>query len=591
MKSYIKYIILFIVLILIGVVGINLYSNDNLKAKETVANQKNTKENKEETKTSEVKEEKKETEQSEEIIVKNENPSTNESTSNVLPPPKEETKENPKENSVGVSENKENTSSENNNSSIFTQEVIEIDVTNNNYVSESTTPSTNTTTQNNLSTNNINENNLSNTNETETIILEIESIQEVSDTNKLSDQHSQNFIQNNPSSSSENTMTNNNPIKNNNTNNNNEEKKETTTTTDNNSTNPSTTEDITTGKKTNVSFSNIDNCINNKVIKKVKGSNGKTVKIRTCIEKFNLNNTNSMMQNFAITDQFIYFSNPARGAWVKQESTYQQMGKRAALKKTSANYVIRINRSTNTYQRIYVEFAGHTQSFDVINIPNQEQIYMNYFARLYKGSLGYGARYVGVTAIPFKSNQKASGLEVIPTTATSISSDGRKLSILKSSSYYTDGQFNANKFYDKVVSIGSSTGKMINPEVAVDEENNRIAFVSGTKAYIYNLEDFNKGKANLLTTFTIAGGKQGVELYNGYLYLWTGNKIHVLYKYKVSTGKLVNKINFNLYNYYGSGKGNEAEGISIYKGNVYIGIPGSKCNGKTCNDIFLVEGL
>ena len=110
---------------------------------------------------------------------------------------------------------------------------------------------------------------------------------------------------------------------------------------------------------------------------------------------------------------------------------------------------------------------------------------------------------------------------------------------------------------------------MSNPEIALDETNNQIALISSSTAYVYKLIDLKLGKATLINKFNISSNKQGVELYNGYLYYLAGNKTFTLKKYKVSNGTLVKSLSFSLSNT------GEAEGMSIYNGNVYLGITGS----------------
>lgn len=358
----------------------------------------------------------------------------------------------------------------------------------------------------------------------------------------------------------------------------------TKTTTSSSSTTKNSTSTSTTVLTTNVKFNNITNCTNNKTVKKVKATNGSTIEIKECIAGYKIDNKSYMMQNFAITDKYVYFSFLRRGTWVKTEAKYQELGARKSLQQTSANYIVRIDKATNTYQLNYVEYAGHAQSFDV---TTNDRIYLNYFSKLYKGGYGYGARYVGLTSITFTENTKKAGVEVVPEQAISVNSTGTALSILKSKKYQVGDTFDSTKYYDQVVSIGASSNKMLNPELAIDEKNNRLALVSGKTAYIYNLKKFMAGQADILKKFTLAtSSKQGVEIADGYLYLWSGTDNFTLRKYNLSTGKLVNQISFDLKNYYDDSA--EGEGLNIYNGQVYIGI---SSNVKNCNEIFLVKNF
>lgn len=339
---------------------------------------------------------------------------------------------------------------------------------------------------------------------------------------------------------------------------------------------------------TNVDFSNFDSCINNKAVITKKSDKGKSISVRYCIRGYELIKEKTTMQNFAITDKYVYFSYNGRGAWAS-DSYVSSNGKDAALKKTSASYYVRITKSNNTYQVAYLDYAGHAQSFDVS--ASTDEIYTNYFAKLYKGSLGYGSKYVGVTIVPFQSNTEKKGVEILPKTSYYLSSNGKKISTLNSANYLENGVI-SNEYYKKVKSIASGSGRMMNPEVAVDESKNQIALVAEKKAYVYNLSDFKKGKVNLINKFDVASGKQGVDLSNGYLYHWTGtrSKNYTLKKYNVSTGKLVDTLTLNLNSKYSTGEsnnGHEAEGMSIYQGKIYLGIQGNN----RANDILLVEGF
>ena len=571
MKPYLKYIILFIILTLIGVLGINLY-----KQKPLETNPKTKKEPATESKVDHQEEKTTEetTTPSEKESTKVEETSSEKETSALSPTTNQNT---PVVDSKGTtspkleSENEKGTVSSSTNpkdltpnfhiSSMIQEKDNVIEVISDYNTSKDTISNNSNTTNNNVE-------NFQNTQE-ENITIEVDS------------SIYKEFIPNTPQSSSSDSSNQ-------------------TTTSSNSKSSPSTSnttanpEKNTSTKKqensfsTNIDFTKVDQCVANKTIKKIKGTNGKVAKIHPCIEDYNLNNQNRGMQNFAITNNYVYFSYLARGAWVKTEDKYQELGKIASLKQTSANYIVRVDRKTNKYQTSYVEFAGHAQSFDV---TKEEEIYLNYFAKLYKGSLGYGAGYVGLTNIKFKENNKKSGVEIIPEKALYVNKNGTKFTFLHSSKYNLDNKFQYETYYQKVRAIATSENKMSNPEIAIDEDRNRIALVSYNTAYIYKLSDLKKGKATLLNKFTIETGKQGVELYNGYLYLWTGNYTHSLRKYNITNGSLVNQITFNLNNYYKENEGGESEGISIYNGNIYIGITGSKCNNKKCNDLFLVEGF
>ena len=342
------------------------------------------------------------------------------------------------------------------------------------------------------------------------------------------------------------------------------------------STGGSAEENDTSSYKAEIDFSKFDNCENNNTKKEVKGSNGKTVKIYQCFDDYKKLYGGRYMQNFAVTKNYIYFSLLGRSAWIKSDSKLQQMGKEEGLKRVSATYIIRMTKRNSTYQVNYVEFAGHAQSFDVANNNGKDELYLNYFSNIYKGSLGWGSHYVGVTHAPFQSNDKKNGVEIVPESSIAIDDSGKNLTVLKSADYMSGNALDSTAYYKKVRSIGSGGG-MYNPELAVDEANDRIAVTSNKTVRIYKLSDFVNGKATLIKSFNLnSGGYQGLELDGDYFYVFGGSRTFFLNKIDINTGKNVNHISFNL------GINAEGEGMSIYEGKVYVGCP---------NYIFLVTGF
>lgn len=596
MKSYLKYLTLFIILISIGVVGIHLYSNENLSSKKMDKVNLNTNASKKDKNTS-----KDSTSLKQEDVNQGENQEKGQTVStekNEKTNDTEKQKENNQtsqesvsskgeENATSVSSNQVGTVSSSMNPTDLSgaEDNPTIEVTES-YESES----------GDNQKNNSNDNVQSFASSEDVNVIEVT----IDDDRSSADKVESNVSQGNVSKENENTSQDTNDDQadssdDSSLDDDSDEREDvnsssSSSTTSGNSSATSESTSSVVGFKTSTDFTKISACVNNRVVRTAKGSNGKTVKIHPCIEKYNLNNKYAMMQNFAITDNYVYFSYVGRGTWVKTESAYQKLGATAALKKTSGNYVVRVDRKTNTYQVGYVEFAGHAQSFDV---TEKDEIYMNYFAKLYKGSIGYGAQYSGFTHVLFKENNLASGIELLPESSVYLNRAGTKAGLLLSKDYYaSNGSFDRDRYYKAVRTIGKASDKIQTPEVAVDLESDRIALVSKTTAYVYVLSDLNAGRINLVNKFTVSSkDRQGVELYHGSLYIWSGNRTFTLRKYSVSNGKLANSVTFNLNRYYNRSGGIEAEGISIYQGNVYIGIPGNKCNGKTCNDIFLVEGF
>ena len=93
--------------------------------------------------------------------------------------------------------------------------------------------------------------------------------------------------------------------------------------------------------------------------------------------------------------------------------------------------------------------------------------------------------------------------------------------------------------------------------------------------FYYKLDDFLQGRLTLLASVHInLGYGQGVEIYGNYIYHIRGYKTVYVRKYNIKTGKMIKYIEFDL-NKYGASQGKqmkELEGISIYKGKVYIAL-------------------
>ena len=339
----------------------------------------------------------------------------------------------------------------------------------------------------------------------------------------------------------------------------------------------------TSSYQTKTDLSKIENCDENKVLRTLTTKNSKKVKLYECVDEFTLRYVNNgkgkvPMQNFAITKKYLYFSYAGRGAWVKTNQTYQKLGHEGTLKQVSATYILRVTRSNQNYQIAYLEYAGHAQSFDV---TENDELYLNHFAYTYKGSLGYGGSYHGVAHAYFNSNDKVGGVEMIPDVSIALAKNGKSLTLVKSSDYYRDGKLEKDTYHSRIKKIGSDSSYAANPEVAVDEEHNQIALSSKGKVNVYRLDKFLLGDVSLISSFSIPSGYQGLELYQNYLYVFDGNRSFILKKYNIQTKKMEDSVSFSVKN------GGESEGMSIYNGKIYLGIPTT--NRK--NSLYLIKGF
>lgn len=367
-------------------------------------------------------------------------------------------------------------------------------------------------------------------------------------------------------------------------------------------------------------FNLLDNCVNDKnLVINSNSSTGSETKLFSCVNNLILNNYQSI-QNFAYTGDYIYFANTGYGGWTNQ--TYLILrGNISELKRISTDFIIRIGKSNPKIQKNYVEYAGHAQSFDVAKISGNDMLFLNYFPSLtnfnsiiYRGENAIGPKHNGFTWFGFVNNSVSDGVRIIPNTSIAIGKPGNNSSIVNSSNINTDS------FYNKIITTAcsnvynesdknsictSSNQYLSSPELAVDEINDRIIFVSGTNVYIFSLSQIQSGKVELLNSYSISlpinATRQGVEVSNNYLYLWFGatGDNPIIAKYDLNNGNLVSQTTFDLLSYYKNrGKVNfEAEGISIYNNKVYVGIVNRECVNTQCtstrayNDIFQIYGL
>lgn len=374
----------------------------------------------------------------------------------------------------------------------------------------------------------------------------------------------------------------------------------------------------TTSKKlvSNVNFSTLNTCATgngNKIM------SNKGAILYNCVAEYNLHGTGKSMQDFAVTDNYIYFSSPLEGAW----STYEQVISKE-YQRITKTYIVRVPRQDTKYSVMYINYGGHGQSFDVAmskdrNNKNVDSLFGNAFAYMHKTNLNgkqvYGGNHMGIYYTTFKENNSQNGTLRVPGLSIALSNSGKTLTTVKSENYLKNNKFDSDSYYKDIQSItkkliATNTGQIINPEVAVDEDRDRLAVVSGKKAYIYDLSDFKKGKATIYNTFNISESIQGVELYGNSLYIYSGGVEQPisLTRYNITSGKKVKEVKFDLKSYYTNRPiprySWEAEGISIYKGKIYVGVVNRKCVlenkskvNKTCvksetyNEIFEIDNF
>ena len=348
----------------------------------------------------------------------------------------------------------------------------------------------------------------------------------------------------------------------------------------NNSSNEKTENTVdTTGLNLSTDFTKINQCNQRKVIATVNG-----VKLRECVIGYKT----SFFQGIAITDDYVYFS---RLSTLKKDN-----------KIVNQNKVVRISRSSNKYQVMYVNYAGHAQCFDVASKykDGQDQVFLNYFTNYKSGSVPKHTNN-GVTYCSFNGKAKDSGAKKIPETAIAILSNDKKtpksLKLVNVSDYKkSNGEFDSTTYNKLVEKIGMSDSSYLqNAQIAVDEDHNQLVLYTSTgEVYVYKLSNFVNGKLSLINHFSTGSGYgQGVEIYGNYFYFYRAFNPVIVRKFDIRTGKKVADLTFSFNQFlqnHNLSSGGEAEGITVYKGKVYIGFF-YKGNNTTYAGIFYVDGI
>lgn len=255
------------------------------------------------------------------------------------------------------------------------------------------------------------------------------------------------------------------------------------------------------------------------------------IKLREVISNFNKDQ--KYFQNFAITDEYVYLSKIKGG-----------------------QRIVRIRRSDNGYETKKIKYSGHLQSFDVMsNYSNGEDVIVSGYFEKASSSSERGIAYFGYN-------------NTVPNNSLAFIAKENAIKSLKKFSY--QDYPSKLKYYNAIGKVNNNS-YLKSTQVATDEDNNQIVVYSykNRTFYVYVLSDFFNGKLNLINSFSGGPGYgQGVEIYGDYVYYYQdcyNRQGMSIIKYNIKKGKKVAEAKFYLNN-----GGCECEGISIYKGKVFV---------------------
>ena len=371
-----------------------------------------------------------------------------------------------------------------------------------------------------------------------------------------------------------------------------------------------------------VDYSFFDNCKVSKSYTKFQltTSKNKSVDLYACIE-----NQPWFHQGLAISNDGIYYTGATFGTWCQKNGKYTLKkynlsgdcipNEYGVVMYTSGNSIWKYDKKTGKFTSNYINLGGHGQAFDV---TSNNELYLNYFPKSYlNNKYGYGAGHTGVAY--FKTT-KAHGTYLEPDLALKVNKTG-DINVFTSTKAFGSVEYNQD-----VLTFANQNNPMRLQEHAVDEEHNQIAIMNkddtpnGNKEiYIYKLSDFKNGKKTLIKKIYLGSvcgngssycADQGIELYGNYLYtiqevyLSSGN-FEGITKIDYTTcptsdtkSAKCNIENLNIPEKSFGTEGtkmiglNEIEGISIYRGKVYVGvITNEYSDGKRRNNTLLVDGF
>lgn len=321
--------------------------------------------------------------------------------------------------------------------------------------------------------------------------------------------------------------------------------------------------------------------------------NTKVAGVQVCVDRYVLPNR-KQLQNFAITDKYVYFSAPLYGAWADKESeVICQTCDRE--KQISNSHVVRLNKSDfNNYLVTEMKYSGHGQSFDVKTESGKDVVFFNNAASAYyENGHGWGAQSNGIaiTKLDETSFNAETGKGVtfktrMPGKTLFINDKSKKIDVLLTASYNSSNRDkNVDNYYKDLLKKANSKNYSYG-EVSV--KGNLLAYRikdktdinnSEHRIRVYNLNAArNNYKYNKLVEYYASGPCQGIALSgkgNEVLKLYQdGNNVKIQ-RYNVNAKGVQSEAAINLAKYYESGNF-ETEGIKVYKeGNidyVYIGI-------------------
>ncbi len=333
----------------------------------------------------------------------------------------------------------------------------------------------------------------------------------------------------------------------------------------------------------------------NKTIAK-SSSNGKTANLMPWVIGYEIG---KFIQGFAITEDYVYLSTASttKSVWTTELTDDK-------LKEIASNLYYRINRKTDKRESMITPYAGHAQSFDVATINGKDYLFFNAFPNFslsmaINGVTNRGAGYQGFAYNQFKSSTS----DIIPEKALALYKNPSKG---KTPANVVEGKKTSNDFIKAVQGVrgndivSGNKDYMSNPEVAVDEKNNEIAFCYGKYVYIFDLDKLQKNDKNAFVAgfnSNRGAGLQGLELYGNNLYMSLGGSQNIgsakvlgtenkKFEFNVNVFNIENTSNVKKSNYnfiindYSQFISNfnsdntywkvEPEGISIYEGTPYL---------------------
>ena len=340
-------------------------------------------------------------------------------------------------------------------------------------------------------------------------------------------------------------------------------------------------------KQTNDKDYSLSSCSSIKTT--ITGSSG--IKVSNCIPDVSLKkpdgNNSHQLQGFAISNKYIYYSAPLSGTRLYEEHVNETTA--ANEKQYTTISVLRVPRNGKKMEQMHVEYAGHGQGLDVAgtNSDGEDILYMNLGAKFSdktkiigkKKRLARSTKYrgVGVTVFTGKAN---TSVKNHPRRVIRINGQTNKLNVHTNADFLVNGKFSETKYYNFLNKVARNNDYRVNPETSVDENHKLVAVRSLNKVLIYKESEFKKGSGSPIHTFSVEdGGTQGDDIYGNYFYTITGMRDVTIKKYNITTGQKEQqvKIKFTQYKKEHAMDSVEPEGITVYKGKVYIGLATKYC--------------